>query len=669
MAKDSAGHQIKSLREELNRHIYLYYVCDNPEISDAEYDRLYRKLEKLEKEHPELITPDSPTQRVGAPPLESFKKFTHDEPMLSLSNIFSEEEFLEFDQRIKRFLKKDRPVEYVAEPKYDGLAVELIYENGFLTAGSTRGDGTVGEDITHNLKTIKSIPLKINFKKGKKLPKRLSIRGEVLIGLKDFARLNKSQSTSGETTFANPRNAAAGSLRQLDSRITAKRPLTMYCYSVAKADQLDVATQSGILESLSDWGFRVTPMHKTCKTPEEVLSFYEKIKKEREKLPYEIDGIVVKVNDLSLQKKLGTITKSPRWAAAFKLPAHQENTQIKEIVVQVGRTGALTPVAILKPVQVGGVEVRRATLHNQDEIERKDVRIGDTVVVQRAGEVIPEVVKVIASKRTGHEKKFKMPEKCPICGSLVERPEEEAVHRCTGFSCPAQLKNRIIHFASKPAMNIDGMGEKLVNQLVEKKMVGEPADLYALNMETLKNLERMAVKSAQNILDALEQSKNTTLDRFIYALGIRHVGAHASKILARSYPNIEKLFHVSEAELTQIREIGPEMALSIVHFFHEKHNQSQIRKLLHSGVRFKSAKKGASAKLEGKTVVFTGALTQFSRDEANRMAEEHGAHAASSVSKNTDFVIAGESAGSKLDKAKKLGVKVLSETEFLKMIR
>lgn len=667
MNKDSARKKIESLRHEINKHNVAYYVLDNPEISDAQYDKLIRNLEGLEKEFPDLITPDSPTQRVGAPPLDVFEKATHTEPLLSLSNAFSEQEFLDFDQRVKNFLKTTSSMEYVVEPKYDGSAVELIYEKGLFTKGSTRGDGVTGEDITQNLKTIRSIPLRLLSKS--KIPKHLSVRGEVLIGLDDFKKLNIAQEKEGKPLFANPRNAAAGSLRQLDSQITAKRPLSLYCYSLAKAEPLGFSSQDEILKALGNWGFRVTPQSKVCRSTKEVLAFYEKMKGEREKLPYEIDGVVVKVNSIKWQTRLGAISKSPRWAVAFKLPAQQETTVIEEIVVQVGRTGALTPVAHLKPVKVGGVEVRRATLHNQDEIDRKDIRIGDHVVVQRAGDVIPEVVKVMESKRKGKEKKFKMPLKCPICSAEVERPEDEAVHRCTSFSCPAQLKNRISHFASKGALDIDGLGTKLVYQLVDRGLVNEPADLYKLDLKTLADLERMAEKSGKNILEALNKSKETTLDRFLFGLGIRHVGSHASKLLAREFPQIESLYHVQEEDLISIHEIGPEMAKSIVRFFHEKQNREQIKKLIQYGVQLHVPKKGKSKKLEGKTFVFTGSLTKFTREEAQRQVEDFGGRASSSVSRSTDFVVAGVSVGSKLEKAKAFGVKILSEDEFLRMVK
>lgn len=669
MSQDSAKKQIESLREELNHHNYRYYVLDDPEISDAQYDKLYHRLVALEKEHSQWVTPDSPTQRIGSAPLTDFNKFTRDEPMLSLSNIFSHEEFLEFDKRVKKFLKIESPIEYVVEPKYDGLAVELIYENGLLTTAATRGDGVIGEEITQNIKTIKSIPLKLMPQKGGKFPKKLSVRGEVLIALTDFKKLNQAQEKKGEPLFANPRNAAAGSLRQLDSRITAERPLTMYCYSAAKNHELKYETQYGVLEGLKKWGFRVTPLAHVFSSAQEVLDYYEKIKRERATLPYEIDGVVIKVNSLALQEELGAITKSPRWAVAFKLPAQQETTQIEKILVQVGRTGALTPVAVLKPIRVGGVEVRRATLHNQDEMERKDIRIGDHVVVQRAGDVIPEVVKVIATKRTGKEKKFHMPSHCPVCHASVERIEDESAHRCTNFACPAQLKNRIEYFASKHALNIDGLGTKLIEQLVDKELVKEPSDIYQLDHATLANLERMADKSAQNIIEAIEKSKTTSLDRFLLGLGIRHVGIHAAKLLAKEFKNIEALFDVSSERLMEIHEIGPEMAKSISTFFHENKNQKQIQKLLQLGLKLKQTQQTSSSLFEGKNFVFTGTLMQLTRDKAKQLVEEHGGRSAGSVSRATDYVVSGENAGTKLTQAQELGVKIISEEEFLKLLK
>lgn len=669
MSIDSAKKQIISLREELNHHNYRYYVLDDPEVSDSQYDRLYQELVDLEKKYPELITTDSPTQRVGGTPLDKFNKFTREEPMLSLSNIFSSEEFLDFDKRIKKLLETEDPIEYVVEPKYDGLAVELIYEKGLFTLGATRGDGSIGEEITQNIKTIKSIPLKLQSDSLEKIPKNISIRGEVLIGISDFKKLNQTQAEKEEPLFANPRNAAAGSLRQLDSRITAKRPLTMYCYSISKNSDIHFKTQYEVLEGLKQLGFRVTPLAQVFSSTEDVLNYYEKIKNERDALPYEIDGVVIKVNSLALQKTLGSITKSPRWAVAFKLPAQQETTQVEDIFVQVGRTGVLTPVAVLKPVRVSGVEVRRATLHNQDEMDRKDVRIGDTVIVQRAGDVIPEVVKVITSKRTGKEKKFKIPNVCPVCHATVERDPDEAAYRCTNFACTAQLKNRMEHFASKNAMNIDGMGNKLIDQLVEKDHLKQPSDLYQLDLKTLSELERMAEKSAQNTLKAIENSKKTSLERFIFALGIRHVGIHASKLLAKAFPEIQSLFNVTEEQLIELNEIGPEMASSITTFFHEPENQKQIQLLLDLGIVFKKEQRATSSALEGKTLVFTGTLTQITRDQAKQLAEDHGGRAASSVSRSTSYVVAGENAGSKLTKAEDLGVPVITEEEFLKLIQ
>jgi DNA ligase (NAD+) len=666
--KEEARGRIGRLREEINEANYYYYILDSPRISDAAYDRLMKELEKLEKEFPDLITTDSPTQRVGAAPLEEFATVTHTTPMLSLNNAFEEEEVREFDRRVQRFLKTDRDIEYVIEPKLDGLAVELVYLDGRFTIGSTRGDGVNGEDITQNLKTIRAIPLQLVKKESKKLPERLEVRGEVYLGKKEFRELNKKRAEAAESLFANPRNAAAGSCRQLDSKITAQRPLSIFCYGIGVVEGWEFTTHWDILQTLRKWGFRVNQESRVCRNIDEVMGEYTKIRKKRESLPYEIDGTVIKVNRIDLQEKLGTISRSPRWALAYKFEAHQETTVIEDIIVQVGRTGTLTPVAIMKPVRVGGVEVSRATLHNMDEIEKKDIRIGDTVVIQRAGDVIPEVVMAIKEKRTGREKKFVMPDRCPVCGSEVIREEGEAAHRCLGMNCPAKLKESMKHFASKRAMDIEGLGDKLMEQLVDKGLVRDAADLYSLSKDDLASLERMADKSAQNIVDAINKSKDVTLERVIYALGIRHVGEHLAKVLTDNLGSIARLIDATEAELIQIKEIGPEVAQSIRKFFQQKSNLNVIRRLEKAGVRFKQPIARKKNDLEGKTFVFTGGLVSLTRDEAERLVEERGGRASGSVSKNTDYVVAGEEAGSKLDKARELGVNVLSEKEFRKMV-
>jgi len=563
MKKSDAQHIINELREKINYHNYRYYVLDDPEISDAEFDKLMRQLENLEKESPELTTPDSPTQRVGAPPLNEFMPVKHSLPMLSLTNAMDEEEVKGFDQRIKKLLNTTGDIDYIAEPKVDGVAVELVYEQGGLTVGSTRGDGVVGEGVTQNIKTIRSVPLRL-IGKERKIPELLEVRGEVYLGTGDFQELNGRREDEGEPLFANPRNAAAGSLRQLDSNITAQRPLDIFCHGIGRVIGTSLDTHMEILKAFDQWGLKVIPHIRICRNLEDIINYYREMTEKRDDLGYEIDGIVLKVNSLRLQDRLGTVSRSPRWAVAYKFEPKQETTRIKDIVVQVGRTGALTPVAIMEPVRLGGVEVSRATLHNQDEINKKDIRIGDTVIVQRAGDVIPEVVKVIETKRTGEEKRFTMPELCPVCGAGVFRAEGEAVQRCLGLSCPAKLKETIKHFASKRAMDIDGLGDKLVAQLTDKGLVKDAADLYSLSKEDLTGLERMAEKSAQNLLESIEKSKETTMGRLLYALGIRHVGEHISRILTNNFKDMESLINANEDELARTYGIGAKIAKSIV---------------------------------------------------------------------------------------------------------
>ena len=664
---ETAKKRISELSYQLNHHSYRYYVLDDPEISDSKYDRLYRKLQDLEEQFPELVAPDSPTQRVGAPPLEGFVSVTHAVPMLSLDNAFGNDELREFDDRMKRLLNRTEDIEYTVEPKIDGVAVELVYEGGLFTLGSTRGDGFVGENVTLNLKTIKSIPMRL-LQNNSSVPERLDVRGEVYYPNSGFMKMNKEREAKGEPTYANPRNTAAGTLRQLDSKITAARPLNIFIHSFGQAVGREFSSHSEALETFKTWGFRVNPHITVCKNIEEVIKSCEKIAVLRDHLDYEIDGAVIKVNNMAMQAQAGMRTRSPRWATSLKFEAKQETTQILDIVPQVGRTGALTPVAHLKPVKIAGVEVRRATLHNQDEIDRKDVRIGDWVVVQRAGDVIPEVVKVIVSKRTGAEKKFKIPKKCPICGSHVRRIDGEAVHRCQNLSCPAQLKEGIRHFASKGAMDIEGLGEKLVDQLVEKALVKNVADFYSLTKAQLAGLERMAEKSAQNIIDALEASKHTDLSRLLYAFGIRFVGEHVSRVLAKEFKTFENLKKASKERLQSVYEIGPQVAESVYQFFNEEHNLETISRLLKSGVRIKKVESPAENKFSDQTFVFTGALQMFTRDDAERLVERLGGRAASSVSRNTSFVVVGENAGSKAQKARDLDVAVLTEAEFKKMV-
>lgn len=665
MATEALKKRVEKLREEIEYHNYRYYILDQPEISDAQYDRLMRELEKLEEQYPELRSPNSPTQRVGAPPLEAFEIVRHTIPMLSLANAFDEAEARDFDKRVKKFLGTSQDIEYVAEPKLDGLAVELVYEKGLFVVGSTRGDGINGENITQNLRTIKTIPLQL-IRKEIPVPERLEVRGEVIMQVQKFKELNRRREEMGEPLFANPRNAAAGSVRQLDSKVTASRPLEIYCYGIGEVVGRTFKTHWEILQTLSKWGLRTNPHIQKCRNIDEVLEYYHEMSEKRESLPYEIDGIVIKVNRLDLQARLGEIARSPRWALAFKFQPKQETTKILDIIVQVGRTGALTPVAVMEPVKVGGVEVSRATLHNQDEIDKKDVRIGDTVIIQRAGDVIPEVVQVITSKRKGTEKKFKMPSKCPVCGAEVVK--EEAIHRCIGLDCPAQLKGRIKHFASKRAMDIEGLGTKLTDQLVDKGLVKDVADIYYLKKEQLVELERMADKSAQNIIDAIEKSKTKPLSKFLYALGIRHVGETTAEDLARHFPKLDEFFHLSEEDLMKVEGIGPEVAASVHQFFHDKKNKESIERLKKAGVKVIEPKLREKGKLAGKTFVFTGTLKAYGRDEARNLVESLGGMTASSVSKKVDYVVVGEDPGSKFDKAKELGIKTLTEEEFKKMI-
>ena len=680
MNEKEAIKELEKLREEINYHNHRYYILDSPVISDAEYDRLFKKLQELENNFPHLITPDSPTQRVGAMPLDEFKTIAHTIPMLSLNNANNVEEAREFDERVKRFLETKEEIEYVAEPKMDGLAIELVYVDGLFTAGSTRGDGYTGEDVTLNLRTVKSIPLRLLNKTVEKvkvegggtlplpIPARLEVRGEVFIPIKEFERLNREREERGEPAFANPRNAAAGSIRQLDSKITAMRPLDIYCYGIGALEGAKFKTHWEILHTLKGWGLKVNPFIKICKGIDEVIKYHEDMEEKRDRIPYELDGVVVKVNSLDLQDRLGILTRSPRWAVAYKFKARQETTRVKDIIVGVGRTGALTPVAILEPVEVGGVTVERATLHNQDEVDRKDVRVGDTVVVQRAGDVIPEVVMVIKEKRTGSEKPFRLPEKCSLCGSAVVK--EGAIHRCTGgLSCPAQLKEGIRHFAAKRAMNIEGLGDKHIDQFVEKGVIKDMADLYSLKKEDIAELERWADKSAQNLLDQIEKSKDTTLARMIYALGIRQVGEHMAKVLANNFGSLDELMKASYDNLMEIHEIGPETAESIVTFLKEGHNRNVIEKLKRAGVKFPRSplfQRGVRGDLrfKGKQFVLTGTLSGFTRGEAKELIESLGGRITSSVSKNTDYVIAGAEPGSKYDKAVELGIKILNEEEF-----
>jgi len=667
MDKAAAVKRIKELRDLINYHNRRYYQLDNPEITDVEYDRLMKELTDLEGRFPEIDVSDSPSQRVGAAPLDKFSPISHLTPMLSLANAFSEQDILDFDERIKRFLRADENITFVVEPKLDGTAVNLIYEKGAFTVGATRGDGEKGEDVTQNLKTIDSVPLTMKKAKESTFPQRIEIRGEVYIEIEPFKKLNKRRLKDGEQPFANPRNAAAGSLRQLDSRITARRPLEIFCYGIGEVAGRTFKRHWDVLQTLSRWGFMVNPHVKQAKDIHECIEYYHHIDKIRAELPYEIDGVVIKVDHIEIQERLGAVSRSPRWAIACKFAATQETTMIEDIRVHVGRTGVLTPVAIMKPVRVGGVTVSRATLHNMDELEKKDIRIGDTVIIQRAGDVIPEVVKVIESKRTGKEKKFVMPTTCTECGSHVVRLEGEAAHRCIGLVCPAQTKEHITHFASRGGMDIEGLGEKMVAQLVAAKLIRDPADIYFLKKEKLLTLERLAEKSATNLLAAIEQSKTPPLEKFIYALGIRHVGEHMARVLARSFTTFHGLMAATEDELLAIRDIGPEVTSSITRFFSEQSNKKVIEKFRKVGVKPVEKSRPKDARLAGKSFVFTGTLSTLTRNEAREIVESLGASATDSVTKTTDYVVTGESPGSKLEKARAAGIKIIEEKDFLKL--
>jgi len=658
--------RIEELREEIRKHDYHYYVLNQPTVSDAEYDRLFRELQELEERYPQFVTPDSPTQRVGAPPAEEFRPVRHAVPMLSLQNCFTEEEFLDWDRRVRRLLGGGKPV-YVCEPKLDGLSVELVYEDGIFTVGSTRGDGYVGEDVTRNLRTIRQLPLKL-LPAGGTVPRLIEVRGEVYMEKEAFRRLNEERAESGEPPFANPRNAAAGSLRQLDPGITARRPLKAVFYALGRVEGISIRSQEELLTTLSKLGFPVNPLWRRCETPEEAIDFYHELLEKREELPYEADGCVVKVNDFAQRELLGEVSRAPRWAIAFKFPAEEATTRVLDIVVQVGRTGALTPVALLSPVEVSGVTVSRATLHNEDEVRRKDVRVGDWVVVRRAGEVIPEVVRSIPERRTGEEREFRMPGRCPVCGGAVVRLPGEVVHRCENLSCPARIKESIRHFASRRAADIEGLGEKLVDQLVDKGLVRRISDLYHLTKEQLASLERMGEKSAQNLLDQLERSKGMSLARLIYALGIRYVGERVAEVLAEHFDSIEALANADYEDLVVIPEIGPRIAQSSVDFFSSEDNRRLIEELRAVGIDPRAPTVERERPLSGKTFVFTGKLSSLTREESRRLVEELGGKVASSVSRRVDYVVVGEASGSKLDRARELGIPTLTEEEFRGLI-
>jgi len=653
------------LRDLINQYNYLYYVIDNPEVTDSEYDRLFHELKKLEEHYPDLLTADSPTQRVGGKALDKFNQITHIIPMLSLDNVFNTEELNAFDQRVRDWLNTSETQIYAAEPKLDGLAISLRYEQGILVQAATRGDGAVGEDVTANVRTIATIPLKLI---GDDVPAVIEIRGEIIMPKAGFDALNIKQIEQGKKPFVNPRNAAAGSLRQLDSKITAERPLAIYCYGLGEIQGMDKpATHSAAMAMIANWGCQVSPELALLEGVDACLAYIEQLGERRNSLSYDIDGVVLKVDKIQLQQRLGFVSRAPRWAIAHKYPAQEEMTLLEDIEIQVGRTGALTPVARLKPVFVGGVTVSNATLHNQDEIDRKDVRVGDTVIVRRAGDVIPEVVQVVLSKRPEHTSPFTIPTLCPICESEVERIEGEAIARCSGgLYCPAQRKQAIKHFASRKALDVDGLGDKLVEQLVDEGLINDPADLFQLSIEQLSSLDRMGEKSAINLVNAMQAAKQTKFARFLYALGIREAGEATTRSLASHFLTLDALKVADEAALIEIEDVGPIVAHHIVTFFHQAHNQQVIDRLIAAGVQWPQQEKlAADSALSGKTVVLTGTLEQMSRSEAKEKLLALGAKVAGSVSAKTDYVVAGRDAGSKLTKAEKLGITVMNETDML----
>lgn len=664
----SSEQRIHELRDLIARYDYEYYVLDAPTVPDSEYDKVYRELQALESAHPELVTPDSPTQRVSGSAVNAFNSIAHRQAMLSLNNAFEDNELEAFDKRICDALGVTQ-VEYAVEPKFDGLAITLTYEDGLFTQGATRGDGYTGEDVTHNLRTLRAIPMRIHCANP---PKLLEVRGEVLMLKRDFEKLNQAQLSKGEKLFANPRNAAAGSLRQLDAKITATRPLTFFAYGLGAADGIpEFTTHHAAMDYLANLHFPVSHERAVVQGAAGLKGYYQKIGQIRNQLPYDIDGVVYKVNQFNQQSELGFVSRAPRWAIAHKFPAQEALTVVEDITVQVGRTGAITPVARLKPVFVGGVTVTNATLHNEDEVRRKDVNIGDTVSVRRAGDVIPEVVSVVIEKRPANARRFEMPSVCPECGSHILRPVDEAVARCTGgLFCPAQRKQAVTHYASRRAMDIEGLGEKLVDQLVEANLVQTLADIYKLDLATLSNLDRMATKSAQNILDALEASKKSTLARFIYALGMRNVGEATAKDLAKHFGSLSSLMRADTQALLMVNDVGPVVAESITNFFSEAHNQAVIAELLAAGISWAETdgKQSGTGKLLGKTFVLTGTLPNLSRDDAKEMIETAGGKVSGSVSKKTNYVVVGSDAGSKLDKAQELGIAMLDESALLELL-
>ncbi|HUO35545.1 MAG TPA: NAD-dependent DNA ligase LigA [Candidatus Acidoferrum sp.] len=669
MPKDrKAAAEIEKLREDIRRHEYLYYVADDPQISDAAFDKLMVKLRALEEKHPQLVTPDSPTQRVGGQPREGFQTVRHRTPMISLDNAFSFEELAAFDRRVRELTGREK-IEYIAEHKFDGLSLSLLYEKGRLARGITRGDGTTGEDVTPNVKTIRSIPLSIDAALLKKtgIPQDFEVRGEAIMTRKAFEALNEQQEEEGGKRFANPRNAAAGAVRMLDPSITASRRLDFFAYYLLADGRVPKKRHSEVLEALAELHFKASEDWELCHSLEEAEKYIQRWESKREKLAYEIDGIVIKVNEIALQNEVGYTARAPRWAIAYKYPAHQETTVVNEIRVQVGRTGVLTPVAFLAPVQVGGVTVSRSTLHNLDEIRRLDLHAGDTVLVERAGEVIPHVVKVVKHGKQEHE--FEMPKKCPECGTRIHHPEGEVAYRCVNVSCPARRRESLLHFAGRHAMNIDGLGDKIVDQLVNKNLVKDFADLYKLDLETVADLERMAEKSAQNLLDEIAASKKNSLARLINALGIRFVGERTGQLLAQHFGSMDKLEKATTEELTEVTEVGPKVAEGVAEFFSEPANRKLIERLRAAGVNMKEERQAPKdTRFAGMTFVFTGTLERRSREEAEALVTSHGGKAGSSVSKKTSYVVVGADPGSKYDKAKELGVKILDEAQFEKLL-
>ena len=661
MTKEEAKKRIEELRKEIEYHNFRYYVLDSPIITDEEYDKLFKELVELEEEFPEFKSPNSPTQRVGAPPLKEFKTVRHEVPMLSLDNAFNGDELMAFEKKIKRMLGTNEEIEYIVEPKFDGLSISLIYRNGELVRGATRGNGLEGEDVTPNVRTIKTIPLFIDNP-----PPLIEVRGEVIMFKKDFEELNKERKERGESIFANPRNAAAGSVRQLDSSITAKRKLHFFAYALGLYEGVKFKTQEEILDYLKKKRFKVSPDFKKVKGIKNVIEACLWFQDRRDDYPFDMDGAVVKVNSLELQKNLGATTHAPRWAIAYKFPAEEKETVVRDIIIQVGRTGKLTPVAIFDPVFVSGSTVSRATLHNEDEIKRLDVRIGDHVIIRKAGSVIPEVVKVVKEKRTGKEAPFKFPEKCPVCGAKVVRLPGEADYRCTNASCPAQVKGRILHFVSRDAMDIENIGESLVNQLVEKNIIKDIGDLYYLKVSDLLPLERMGEILAEKILRNIQNSKNRPLHRLIYGLGIFHVGKHVAEILTQKFRTMDEFLKADIEDYMEIEGIGPKTADSLYVFFHEPHNIELINKLEKAGVRMSEEEK--EGKLRNLVFIFTGTLKSMTRHEAEELVKSEGGSVASSVSKKVNYVVVGEKPGSKLEKAKRLGVKIINEEDFLKLI-